>query len=232
MGKKPDSDDFNSQLNDVLGAFDLPAGSAKGGAEQKQSGRRQVVGGPVVQQTTHSPVVKGSASVDATYSSDFCRTLWKEFDCTSAQCRSALNGRDDVDAESLIDLILNSKFGLVADWREMLSEFLDVIASIAETFDVSLEFESDDDETATATLTAAEFESPQVALKYVPNDDGTMHDVVGTLQAASENRLIFLSLKATLDSDSYCYVLLSPEKFDAVRAACGKRFDEIFATLV
>ena len=162
-------------------------------------------------QSAHKPVVTGRVQKNAKFPADVCRLVLKQLGYSDKQCRETFGGDEQIDAESFSSLISESKFGVIADWRGSIADLLASVEEIAKRLKVKMEADEEDEDSATVTFKEGR-KATSVAVNYSPNGEGSLHDVAGTLQAASGKRLLFLPLRDSLASDTYCYAVVSPDK--------------------
>jgi hypothetical protein len=127
----------------------------------------------------------------------------------------------------LTDLILESPYGITVDWRGELAELLEPLADgIAGECGVEIEVNFIDEDSANVTVIVDD-NARQITLQYRPNEDD-LRDSARLLQQASAGHCEFHELRESADSDTYCWAILSPERWARVRSHLGESFGEVF----
>jgi hypothetical protein len=145
-----------------------------------------------------------------------------------------LAGSDASNLQKLSDLILDTPYGMIQDWRgDPMAGFLTPLARIAATFGVKIEAEYDEEDLDAVTLKVRAKGRPrsvrgrtgpaEVALR-------SLYELAKRVEKASGGRLVTRVVRIYEPSDTWGYVTLSPERWRVVQEAAGEAFEKVFVS--
>jgi hypothetical protein len=158
-------------------------------------------------------------------------------ECRQLLAKGVSNPLADSDAsnlQKLSDLILDTPYGTSQDWRgDPTSEFLTPLARIAASFGIKIEVEYDDEDLDAVTLKVRATGRPRsVHGRMGPAEVAlpSLYELARRVEKASGGRLVTRVVRIYEPSDTWGYVMLSPERWRKVEEAAGGAFEKIFVT--
>lgn len=187
-----------------------------------------------------NPNCSGQPSDDPTPA--VCCQVLAAFGYPAADCEKLLDKGgwnpcaepDASNLQKLSDLILETPYGMSMDWcGDPTDDFLAPLTRIAAEFDVRIEVKHDEADLDAVTLSV----ETEGNWRQVNGTIGPAEVVLTSLaelgqdvEEASGGRLVTRVVRIYEPSDTWGYVALSPERWQAVAEAAGEAFGKIFLT--
>jgi hypothetical protein len=139
---------------------------------------------------------------------------------------------DACNLQKLSDLILDTPFGMIHDWRgDPTAAFLTPLARIAATFGVKVEAKYDEEDLDAVTLKVRAKGRPRsVRGRTGPAEVAlpSLYELAKRVEKAAGGRLVTRVVRIYEPSDTWGYVTLSPERWRVIQEAAGEAFEKIF----
>jgi hypothetical protein len=171
---------------------------------------------------------------------DTCCCVLAVFGYPADECEELMTGEGpnplaEPDASNLVkltDLMLDSPFGMIVDWRgDPVGGFIEPLCKIAAGCGVAIEAEYDEDDLDAVTLIVqAGGKTHRVVGRTGPAEVAlpALAELGRGVEQASGGRVVTRVAAIYQPSDTWGYVALSPEQWRTVQEAVGAGFGRLF----
>jgi len=135
---------------------------------------------------------------------------------------------DGFDVRDFGDVLFESQFVFVVDWREPLECVLDLVVAALNSLDVQLRFQCNDNEGVRAQV---ECDGRRAALKYCQPDDDRWDDVFSGLQSIAPEHIEFRGSPWNEGRDTSVFAVLPRDEWTDLERTSPDVIAHFFETL-